>query len=871
MAMQQLDAASYQALSDRDHVLRRPGMYIGSTKATYAHLALWGQDNRFHNGMVWTIDGLLKLIDELLYNASDAVSNSLQCNIQPGPIFCQIDAQSITVRNGGIGIPVERKFEPAIGEEKWIPEIIFGFLRTGSNYDNAQKNTTKVGQNGLGAKLCNLLGRQFEITVADGLKNKLILQTAWMQNMSQQSPPQVTPYQGPSYVEVKMYPDWRYFSGPNNQPIQTWPDSIVGLVGKIAANISYHTSNPVIINQNQIHIQSIMDYAQAVFTPEHLQNHVHCMITMGEHKLDILFVDTPGDACTISMVNGKETRQHGTHVLAVKQRLAKELIRIINKRYNIKASKDSKDKDGKSKPKDSREINGRKLNVAYIDANISCLIFYKRPGEIEFGGQAKDSYGDELPDFKLPPKKMEAMGDWAALEAIRSFINGVDRRLLAKSDGKKTTNIRLGYGEEDANWAGSAKSAQCELSIVEGKSAKAYWTVANGFIKNARDRRGVLPMRGKLLNTYNANAESVANYKPIAMLKQMTGLREGMDYTIEANFKTLRYGKIIILVDADPDGTHIAMLILTYFRVHYPSLFMRQDFFQLERTPVIRTAKGNFYTLAGHEQARLQGSVSGRERYMKGLASSSKPDIKLDYNNRHLVQLLWDEYCNYFFHLTMCKHTAHQRKDWMFMPRQFPNLEQAETESISTYAHHEYFIYGQVCLPRAVATLDGFNNARGKMVAYTFRHWKGINSTEPTKETKTAKIAQFGNAICARMGYHHGEKAMIDAVIRSSQDYITAPNNEPMLTSKAMTGTRNDKDWGDARYLFVTPSWATPYLFPAADDRLRYRLRIKEEGEFIEPLTNLPVLPYALLNGVHGVGVGWSTDIYSYNPREIAE
>src|SRR5205807_10120125 len=116
-----------------------------------------------------------------------------------------------------------------------------------------------------------------------------------------------------------------------------------------------------------------------------------------------------------------------------------------------------------------------------------------------------------------------------------------------------------------ANEAGGSRSQECILFLVEGDSAKAFAEKLIDLIPDGHDLIGVFPMRGKPLNVMAAPPWQVIMNQEFKDLKTMLGLRENVNYNLEENVKTLNYGKIHILADADTDGTHIKSLILNFF------------------------------------------------------------------------------------------------------------------------------------------------------------------------------------------------------------------------------------------------------------------------------------------------------------------
>lgn len=207
-----------------------------------------------------------------------------------------------------------------------------------------------------------------------------------------------------------------------------------------------------------------------------------------------------------------------------------------------------------------------------------------------------------------------------------------------------TTNVSLtGIPKlDDANDAGGRNSDQCTLILTEGDSAKAL--AISGLSVVGRDRYGVFPLRGKLLNVRDASASQVSNNAEIQHIKQILGLQHGKvrcwrggsecvaRYRQVHNaaqqydsVKQLRYGHLMIMTDQDHDGSHIKGLIMNFFHHFYPSLLKLPGFLVEFITPIIKVTRNGktlaFYTMPEYEawQESLGGSTRGwKVKYYKG-------------------------------------------------------------------------------------------------------------------------------------------------------------------------------------------------------------------------------------------------------------
>jgi hypothetical protein len=152
----------------------------------------------------------------------------------------------------------------------------------------------------------------------------------------------------------------------------------------------------------------------------------------------------------------------------------------------------------------------------------------------------------------LPDKFLKAVADAGVAERVLSFATSKSQRALKAGDGAKRARIAGLPKLMDANDAGGKHSEHCTLILTEGDSAKSL--VVGGLSVAGRDRYGVFPLRGKLLNVRDASPAAVAGNAEISHIKQILGLQHGKVYE---SAKALRYGHLMIMTDQDHDGSHI--------------------------------------------------------------------------------------------------------------------------------------------------------------------------------------------------------------------------------------------------------------------------------------------------------------------------
>jgi DNA topoisomerase-2 len=216
---------TYQKKSQLEHILLRPDTYIGSvepqTQPVWVYDAATGQ---VVNRTITFVPGLYKIFDEIVVNAADNKQrdpsmNRIEISIDP-------DENTIRVWNNGNGIPIAIHAEHQI----YVPELIFGNLLTGSNFDDEQAKTTG-GRNGYGAKLANIFSTEFIVETVDssrGMKFKQVFR----KNMSERSAPEVTKCSGSDYTCITFKPDLARFK------MEFMDDDTVALLSKRALDIA---------------------------------------------------------------------------------------------------------------------------------------------------------------------------------------------------------------------------------------------------------------------------------------------------------------------------------------------------------------------------------------------------------------------------------------------------------------------------------------------------------------------------------------------------------------------------------------------------------------------------------------------------------
>ena len=834
MAIASLAPEDYQQLSDIEHILKRPDMYIGVTQRSVRSGYCYDLDQkRIVKKDVQQSQGLEQLFKEIIGNAADNVQRSRENGIDPGCIEITLTEQLCTVKNYGMHIPVD--VNPQTG--KWVPDMIFGHLRTSSNY-NDNKVRLYIGKNGIGAKGANAFSKEFLIECSDPERGRFYRQT-WYNNMSQKTQPEITAYSGPGYTKVSYSPDFPRFG------VADFDRECLEMYAAHAAALSLTCQVPVYFNGACFQINDLFEYA-ALFFPVTKKGAIIYKDPNGTYELCL--IDTPDEAVCMSFVNGMITELGGAHVDASYKVVVRSIIDFMGK-----------------------AVEGVRLTKSDIVNHVSVFISCRIPNP-QFTSQVKDCLKKPEPKIELPEKLLEGIKKWQLLEQLHSDIMRKQLNKLKKTDGKR--GRPKDEDGEPANWAGTNRSMECTLILVEGKSAKSYPLKFISQIPNGQGRNvfGIRPLRGKLLNVIKADFLQILKNDEICAIKEQLGLKEETDYSIDANFRQLNYGSLLIMTDADNDGKHILGLILVFFMAKFPSLVAR-GYLKFLRTPFVRiTVNGQrcmFYSLRSFHRFMSQlppGTQTGKPEYFKGLGSSADHHIVEDFHNPRIVSFFMDEKAVERTLLAFAKEGADQRKQWLeeWVNRVVIDTEEMPELPISLFIDHELIDYTIEAIIRSIPEIvDGLKESQRKGLYAALKKLKG-------KKGKI-KVAQIANHAAEITNYKHGEGSLADTMINMTQDFVGS-NNLPYFKGEGQFGSRNEggKDAADPRYPSLDLAWWIDLVFKD-DDRKLEKLIVDDDPDNPQECENFfPIMPMQLINGAHGIGMAYSSRIPLHNPLDVA-
>ena len=360
--------------------------------------------------------------------------NKLDITIDP-------DENLIRVWNNGKGIPVVVHKEHNI----YVPELIFGNLLTGSNFDDNQEKTTG-GRNGFGAKLANIFSTEFTVETADsneGLKFKQV----FSKNMSQREAPIVSKYSGSDYTCISFKPDLEKFKMP------FLDDDTVSLLCKRAYDFA-GTSNSkgpklsVFLNGKKIEAKNFEQYInlyQGIEKPIGFER--------PNERWEIGFGVSDGTFQQVSFVNSICTIKGGTHVNYIADQATARLVNFIKKKNKGTEVKASQIKN-------------------HLAVYVNCLV--TNPS---FDSQTKDFLTTKVSALgskcEITEKMLKMIEKSDIVDHVLNWAKFKQNNELKKKGGAKKAKI-LGISKlDDANFAGTSRSKDCTLILTEGDSAKA--------------------------------------------------------------------------------------------------------------------------------------------------------------------------------------------------------------------------------------------------------------------------------------------------------------------------------------------------------------------------------------------------------------
>jgi len=841
----------YQQKTDKEHILSNPDTYIGSVEEVESSLWILNETgDKIIEKNIKYIPGLFKLFDEGIVNCRDhvirmtqAVNNKVENAMPVTNIDISIDEEGIiTMMNDGNGIDVAEHPEYKI----WIPELIFGHLRTSTNYDKTEKKIVG-GKNGFGFKLVLIWSTYGSIETVDhvrGLKYK----QEFKSNLDEICKPSITKCtKSKPYTKITFKPDYKRL-GINGLT----PDFIAYLKKRVY-DIAAITDKSLKVKYNSslIPVKNFNNYIDLYIGGKDEGKRVY---EDGGERWEYAVALSPNhEFIQVSFVNGIYTSKGGKHVDYILNQITRKLGDFIEKKKKVKVNTNSI----------------KEQLILFLRCDI------ENPA---FDSQTKDYMNTPPTKFgstcTVSEKFIEKLAKMGVMDAACAISELKESKAAKKTDGTKSKNIRGIPKLIDANWAGTDKSKDCIIIFCEGDSAKAG--IVSGLSSEDRNTIGVYPMKGKILNVRGENVKKISENKEIAEIKKILGLEVGKEYnTLEDVHKHLRYSKVIFLCDQDLDGSHIKGLGINLFQAEWPSLYRISGFIGFMNTPILKARKGTqeiiFYNEGEYEKwkennlensSNNSNSVTGwKIKYYKGLGTSTGKEFKEYFEKKKLVGFESQGLeCDNTIDMVFNKKRADDRKDWLESYNRDSYLDtNKQSVSYQEFINKEFIHFSKYDCDRSIPNLmDGLKISLRKILFSAFK--KNL--------TSEIKVAQFTGYVSEHSGYHHGEASLNAAIVGMAQNFVGS-NNINLFVPSGQFGSRlrGGQDSASERYIFTYLNKITRSIFNINDDAvLKY---LNDDGLPVEPIFYAPIIPMVLINGSKGIGTGFSTDIMCYNPQEI--
>lgn len=601
------NANDIEVLEGLEPVRRRPGMYIGGTdEGAYHHMAS-------------------EILDNSMDEAVGGFANLIQVSLDIG--------NKLTIRDNGRGIPVDPhpKFK-----DKSALEVILTTLHAGGKFSNKVYNTAG-GLHGVGSSVVNALSSWMEVEIA---RDKIL----WKQTYERGAPVtpliQVGPIQNRRGTQISFIPDTEIFGDINFSPKQLF--KLCRAKAFLFKGVTIRWScDESLIKNNDIPAQTTLHFPNGLedsLKEEIDANNLVCPIWSGDVALptDTNGKDTgriewsiawltKGDSSLSSFCNTIPTPLGGTHEQGFRNALLKGIRAWGDQRSNKRASIITAD-----------DVLGS------LAAKLS--VFIRDP---EFQGQTKEKLSSKETVKLVETALRDRLDHWLAADPSQadtlflSILEKAEDRLRRKENKdtprkSATKRLRLPGKLTDCT---KENAAITEIFIVEGDSA-------GGSAKQARNRetQAILPLRGKILNVASASNQKLNNNQELKDLIEALGCGIGSHFDIQK----LRYGRVIIMTDADVDGAHIASLLMTFFYQELPEL-VHQGKIYLAQPPLYRLTQGekSIYAMDDKDKEKKQNKLSQNRGKVevsrfKGLGEMPPKDLKettMDPKHRTLLKV----------------------------------------------------------------------------------------------------------------------------------------------------------------------------------------------------------------------------------------
>jgi DNA topoisomerase-2 len=583
----------FQKLDDIEHVILRPGMYIGSIKPHTSNKWL------INNGSVELKEttynpGFLKIFDEIITNSVD---ESKRKGSKLNTIKVNVDNNLIKIWDNG-GIPVVQHSE----HKEWIPEMIFSNLKAGSNFDDTEARSW-AGTNGVGSTLTNIYSKSFSISTCDGKKQ--FFQT-FSNNMRVRTEPKVSK-SSKNHTEISFVTDFEKFS--MTEIDQHHFKMIEKRVYDLAA---CNTHLKIYFNDTLLKFDSFEDYVK-LYVKDYFYE------TLKDKTWSVGIALSENGFQQVSFANSTETYDGGTHVDYIMNQIISSMREFFMKKYKV----------------DVKPSELKNHMFLFLDSTII---------NPSFSSQTKEKLITEVKDFgttfEISNKLIQSI---LKSEIVNSILDWIQQKKSAEDSklqrelNKKLSKIKV----EKLIDAKGKDRWKCSIGLFEGDSA------ISAFRKyRTPETMGAFALKGKFVNVSEMTNQKLVANDEVVNLMAAIGLKLGQ----EIELKTLRYGRILFYVDADVDGNSIAGLLINFFYKYWPDMFDRKMIYKVETPIVVAIPKQKskkkelFYSQNEYNEWEIKNDLKQYEiKYKKGLAALVDDEYQDIINNPRMTLITKDD------------------------------------------------------------------------------------------------------------------------------------------------------------------------------------------------------------------------------------
>lgn len=585
----------YKVLDQISHVLLRPGTYVGSNKPNTSQKYLINGDGKMELKSVTYIPSFIKIFDEVITNAVDEHQRNKSLNRID--INIDVNTNTISVKdNGGIPVEIHKEYN------QYVPEVIFGNLMSGSNYDDTDERTV-AGLNGLGAKLTNIFSTEFQINTCDG-KNQF--NQVFSNNMRDRSKATVKRAKS-NFTTISYKPDLAQFGIDkiDNDHFKILEKRVYDLAG-CNPNINFY------FNGKLLSFKSFEDYIK-LYTNDYFYE------TKKDKTWSIGVALSENGFQQVSFSNSTETYDGGTHVDYVLNQIISQLREFFAKKHKVDV-----------KPSELKNHMFLFLNSTIINPS--------------FSSQTKEKLITEVKDFGSTFEiSSKLVAQIIKSEIVNSILDWIQQKKNAEENklqrdlNKKLSKIKV----EKLIDAKGKDRWKCSIGLFEGDSASSAF-------RKYRDPQtmGAFALKGKFVNVSEMTNQKLVQNDEVVNLMAAVGLKLGQTVDV----RDLRYGRILFYVDADADGNSIAGLLLNFFYKYWPEIFDRNMIYKVETPIVTATPKQKakkkllFYSQTEYNEWMRSNDIKQFEiKYKKGLAALVDDEYQDIIHNPRITRITKDD------------------------------------------------------------------------------------------------------------------------------------------------------------------------------------------------------------------------------------